>query len=260
MLQLLLGLLFLLTFLLIWAATGHGLWLILSSMFGQSGHKTCPECSKQLSETDKACRKCGWTSRAISRTTAMRICTQALTAAFDRGLIDKEALARSTKTISELERSLSGTTAPVPMAGQNVSGPLKVAETQGVTQVDPIVAINGLEPTVARVVCANAVAENHFRCSTGSCDSRLAAAAPCSRPAIPRAAATTWTNQANLGQMAQRVHGRKKHPMGRACGRLAHPLLFNSSRNQFLGAYCFEAMVKVLYLYRHQRRDARFGA
>ena len=106
---------FLLVFVMFWAATGHGLWLIVAFLLRQFGSKSCPECNEHLTDSDKACRKCGWTSRAINRTTAMQVCTHALKAAFDRGLIDKEALARGSKTISDLEQSFSTTTSPKPI-------------------------------------------------------------------------------------------------------------------------------------------------
>ena len=120
--QLILGLFFLLVFAMFWAVTGHGLWLIVAFLLRQFGTKSCPECSEPLTDSDKACRKCGWTSRAINRTTAIRVCTHALKTAFDRGLIDKETLDRGSKTISELEQSLSGTTSPKPIiAAEDVS-------------------------------------------------------------------------------------------------------------------------------------------
>ena len=110
--QLIFGLFLVILFLAFWSATGHGLWLFFALIQGRASKKSCPECREHLDESDKACRKCGWTSRAVDRTTAMRVCTQALRAALDRGLIDKEAFARAVVTITDLDRSLAGSNVP----------------------------------------------------------------------------------------------------------------------------------------------------
>ena len=152
--QLILGLLVSLMIVMFWAATGHGLWLVVAFVIRQFGSKTCPECSQHLTESDKACRKCGWTSRPINRTAATRVCTQALAAAFERGLIDKETLARGTETISELERSLSGTILSKPnlaaevVSQRNASVPLDVPKAQSVVPVNPIVSAKVMHPQV----------------------------------------------------------------------------------------------------------------
>ena len=109
MLGLTTGLIGFLIFLFVWAATGHGMWVACSRLLRSVSKKRCPECKETLAESDKACRKCGWTT-TVNRTTAMRVCNQALSAAYSRGIIDKEAYERGSKAVSELELSLVGKT------------------------------------------------------------------------------------------------------------------------------------------------------
>ena len=107
----LLGFLLLLT---LWAAIGHWIWVSSASLFRRFKKRRCPECKEHLDESDKACRKCGWTTRAIDRTVAMRICNQALNAAYQRGIIDKEAFERGIKNVQELELSFAAKTKNAP--------------------------------------------------------------------------------------------------------------------------------------------------
>ena len=102
------GLISFLIFMILWAATGHGMWVVCSSLLRSLSKKRCPECHELLEENDKACRKCGWTTRAVDRTTATRVCNQALSAAHSRGIIDKEVFEFGLKALNELELSLSG--------------------------------------------------------------------------------------------------------------------------------------------------------
>ena len=98
----------LLTFLLMWTAVGHGIWVLCASLLRKASKRLCPDCKEQLFQSDKACRKCGWTSRPVNRATAMQVCQFALKAAFERGIIDKETLDRAAATLQQLELSLSG--------------------------------------------------------------------------------------------------------------------------------------------------------
>ena len=123
MIQLIIGLFFFFLFLVFWAATGHGIWRLFSFFFVPNSKKACPECREPIAEDDKACRKCGWTSRAINRTAAMRVCQQALNAALARGLIDKEAFDRGIKTVSDLEQSLAGKVPQAPILATRVARP-----------------------------------------------------------------------------------------------------------------------------------------
>ncbi len=133
--QLIIGLFFFCLFLAFWAGTGHVIWLAFSFFFRQASTKTCPECTERLADDDKACRKCGWTSRAINRAAAMRVCHQALNAALKRGLIDQEAFDRGIKTVSDLEQSLAGKVSNAPIfsaptaASNNVPVSLAAAQT-----------------------------------------------------------------------------------------------------------------------------------
>jgi hypothetical protein len=95
-------------FLFIWAATGHGVWVLCASLLRGIKNRTCPDCKEQLSSSDKACRKCGWTSRPVSRATATRVCQFALSTAYERGIIDKESLDRGTAALQQLDQSPSG--------------------------------------------------------------------------------------------------------------------------------------------------------
>ncbi|MCY2984640.1 MAG: hypothetical protein NTY15_13530 [Planctomycetota bacterium] len=97
-----------LIFLLVWAATGHGIWLLCVSLLRGIKKRSCPECREQLAGSDKACRKCGWTSRPVSRSTATRVCQFALNAAYERGIIDRESLDRGTAALQQLDQSPSG--------------------------------------------------------------------------------------------------------------------------------------------------------
>ena len=99
-----------LLFMLVWAVGGHGIWVLCSWILKKASKRFCPDCKEHLSESDKACRKCGWTSRPVNRTTAMRVCQFALNAAYERGIIDKESLDRGTATLQQLKNSLSGQT------------------------------------------------------------------------------------------------------------------------------------------------------
>ena len=145
--QLIVGLFFLLLFLAFWAATGHGLWLICTSILRRSSKKLCPECSQHLTESDMACCKCGWTSRAMDRTTAMRVCTQALQAALNRGLIDKEAFDRGVLTLTDLDRSLAGNIAP-PIAKPAVD------TSPTATLPEPLPEVPSIVPQVLAAVTA----------------------------------------------------------------------------------------------------------
>jgi len=124
--QLIIGLFFLFLFLAFWAGTGHAIWLVFSFFLRQASKKTCPECNDALADDDKACRKCGWTSRAINRAAAMRVCHQALNAALKRGLIDQEAFDRGIKTVSDLERSLAGKIPQAPILAAQSAPPTDV--------------------------------------------------------------------------------------------------------------------------------------
>lgn len=97
-----------LIFLLVWAATGHGIWVLCASLLSGFKNRSCPDCKEQLSGSDKACRKCGWTSRPVSRAAATRVCQFALNAAYERGIIDKESLDRGTAALQQLDQSSSG--------------------------------------------------------------------------------------------------------------------------------------------------------
>ena len=135
--QLIIGLFFLFLFLAFWAGTGHVIWMVFAFFLRQASKKTCPECNDALADDDKACRKCGWTSRAINRTAAMRVCNQALNAALKQGLIDQEAFARGTKTVSELERLLAG---KIPQ--------VRKLAAQAVSQNDVPVSLDAAQPNV----------------------------------------------------------------------------------------------------------------
>ncbi len=124
--QLIIGLFFFFLFLAFWAGTGHVIWLVFSFFLRQASTKTCPECKVPLADDDKACRKCGWTSRAVNRAAAMRVCHQALNAALERGLIDQEAFDRGIKTVSVLEQSLAGKVSKAPVLAAQVVPPDEV--------------------------------------------------------------------------------------------------------------------------------------
>ncbi len=99
-----------LLFMLVWAATGHGIWVLCASLFRGINRRSCPDCKEQISASDKACPKCGWTSRPVSRAAATRVCQYALSTAYERGIIDKESLDRGTAALLQLDQTPSAET------------------------------------------------------------------------------------------------------------------------------------------------------
>ncbi len=160
--QLIIGLFFFCLFLAFWAGTGHVIWLAFSFFFRQASTKTCPECTEPLADDDKACRKCGWTSRAINRAAAMRVCHQALSAALKRGLIDQEAFDRGIKTVSDLEQSLAGKVSNAPIlaaptaASSNVQVSLAAAHpnvpSDSMVEATLVPTAEGTESPVAKSI------------------------------------------------------------------------------------------------------------
>lgn len=127
-----------LIFLLMWTAVGHGIWLLCASLLRKASKRICPDCKDQLFQSDKACRKCGWTSRPVNRATAMQVCQYALKAAFERGIIDKETLDRGAATLQQLELSLASQGKP------SIAKPTQPLEPKAVetstVQVQPVTA------------------------------------------------------------------------------------------------------------------------
>ena len=101
------GLLFFLIGLFLWAAIGHGIWVVLRSLFSTRTDRSCPACRLSIDASDKACRHCGWSSVSGDAFQGLKVSRQAIEGAFARQLIDQEALQRGLHVLDQLEEQLS---------------------------------------------------------------------------------------------------------------------------------------------------------
>ncbi len=89
---------------LVWAAVGHALWLIMTLPFSSRQQKPCKKCKQTIGIEDKACRFCGWSSVPVDLQQSILICHQALNAALSRGLIDQEMMKRGSEILENLKK------------------------------------------------------------------------------------------------------------------------------------------------------------
>jgi len=83
-----------------------GLFLLAAYVLPFLSNRRCPDCNKRLTSRAKACGACGWTSRAVDPNSALSICIFSLNEAFNRKLIDSEALERGKQVVEKLRESL----------------------------------------------------------------------------------------------------------------------------------------------------------
>jgi hypothetical protein len=133
------GLLFFLIGLFLWAAIGHGIWVVLRSLFSTRTDRSCPGCRLSIDASDKACRHCGWSSVSGDAFQGLKVCRQAIEGAFARNLIDQEALQRGLHVLDQLEEQLS----------IERRGGRPRAQAPAVGRAPPV---SGLPPVVATVV------------------------------------------------------------------------------------------------------------
>ena len=80
-----------------------GLFLLAAYVLPFLSNRRCPDCNKRIASQAKACGACGWTSRAVDPNNALSICIFSLNEAFNRKLIDSEALERGKQVVEKLE-------------------------------------------------------------------------------------------------------------------------------------------------------------
>ena len=83
-----------------------GLFLLAAYVLPFLSNRRCPDCTKRIASQAKACGACGWTSRAVDPNNALSICIFSLNEAFNRKLIDSEALERGKQVVEKLRESL----------------------------------------------------------------------------------------------------------------------------------------------------------
>lgn len=103
-------------FLFMLCAFGHFVWVGVASIFSGVNTKRCPECQLRIDQEDKACKRCGWTSKTIGRAQAMVICRQALDSALNRKVIDEETHQRGADLLAALDASFTAAVEPPPVA------------------------------------------------------------------------------------------------------------------------------------------------
>lgn len=102
-----------------------GFFLFAAYVLPFLSNRRCPDCNKRLTSQAKACGGCGWTSRAVDPNKALSICIFSLNEAFNRKLIDSEALERGKQVVEKLRESLRNATPnPNPNSASDVSPPL----------------------------------------------------------------------------------------------------------------------------------------
>ncbi|MFO0013632.1 MAG: hypothetical protein ACK553_12870, partial [Planctomycetota bacterium] len=101
------GLFFLFMGLFLWAAIGHGFWMLGRAIFSAGLSKPCPACRRSLAASDKACRHCGWTSHPVDPKQGLKACRQALAGALSRQLIDDDTMQRGLCVLEQLEEQLN---------------------------------------------------------------------------------------------------------------------------------------------------------
>ncbi|MFN9852433.1 MAG: hypothetical protein ACK57P_11515 [Planctomycetota bacterium] len=101
------GLFFLWFGLLLWAAIGHGLWVLGASIFSVTTPRSCPACRRAIDAEDRACRYCGWSSVSADALQGLKVCRNAIEGAFARKLIDEETRQRGFHVLGQLEEQLS---------------------------------------------------------------------------------------------------------------------------------------------------------
>ncbi len=93
-------------FAILWAATGHALWVFARHALNAFSSRPCPSCKRTLAKDDRACRHCGWTSTKVDAKQGFVICRQAIQTAFERKVIDDAARQRAEQSLVELEDAL----------------------------------------------------------------------------------------------------------------------------------------------------------
>ena len=126
-----------------------GLFLLAAYVLPFLSNRRCPDCNKRIASQAKACGACGWTSRAVDPNNALSICIFSLNEAFNRKLIDSEALERGKQVVEKLRESLRNANPnPNPNSVIDVSPPVA-------PEIAPEIA-----PAIAPVIAAEKVASS----------------------------------------------------------------------------------------------------
>ena len=213
---------------------GHGIWVLLSAIFGGSrestpsasrgagntltGRRSCPRCGVAFELNQHECGVCGWTRKTLDHETSESTRVRSVREQVERlarlGHLDTVARDGLLVAIAAQEQRIVAARLPIAAS----SGPA-VADNAVETEIllDSLTNVPSLPATVAEpVALASATARRLRRCRNGRHDMRQVAPQQLSNPR-PRWASQLRPNRQTPGSTFAavcRVHGREKYPLG----------------------------------------------